>query len=95
MTVLEHLRFQHPELMKRFDRAPWDFKVFGPMGLEDQAIVVVYLYFGRKQCVSTAVIDMPLGGPSTIREDKPGTPKDWAKETNTIPEDPEKAEQIG
>jgi hypothetical protein len=43
--------------------------------------------------MSTAVIDMPLGGPSTIREDKPGTPKDWAKETNTIPEEPEKTEQ--
>jgi hypothetical protein len=64
--------------MKQFDRAPWDFKIFGPMGMDDDASVAVYLYFGRKRCTRTAIIDMPLGGPSTIREDKPGNPRGWA-----------------
>ena len=46
-TIAKFLKEKVPEIMTEFEKAPWDYKVLGPMGMDDLAITNVYLYIGK------------------------------------------------
>jgi hypothetical protein len=59
-NINELLHQRIPELMKEFDAAPWDFKIFSPLTLEDGIIISVYLHIGEKGCITTYVVGIDL-----------------------------------
>lgn len=71
--TLENLLLEkaNPEiklLIHEFQHAPWDYKVFGPLSLEDEAIVHIYLSIGRTKKMYDIVLAYNMNTGEITRE---------------------------
>ena len=67
LSLAEKQLKTHPELgnlanlIKEFQHAPWDYRVFGPVNLEDdEACVNIYLSVGKTHKVYDIVLKLDL-----------------------------------
>jgi len=49
-----------PALMKLYDVEPWNYQIFGPQGMDDLAVLTVYLDFGKEYKRRTVIVSLNL-----------------------------------
>lgn len=58
-TLLEKLREKFPDEMERFDKAPWDFRIYAP-SMDDAAELHVSLFIGTDKAERCIKLVLPL-----------------------------------
>lgn len=59
--LLEKANPEVKQLIEEFRHAPWDYKIFGPMSLEDEPVVMVYLSIGKTRKMYDVVLSYDMG----------------------------------
>lgn len=70
-TLDQILKNKVPKIIKEFEAASWDYRIYSPLSFKDLAIITFYLWIGKKKANKLYILHYNfLTQEVTVREGK-------------------------